>query len=72
MDALAAEEILLAGHYSGSTLCAPSRSVLMTGEEQQREHPVLYGAFSEQGPKQAVRAGKWKLIRAEYRGRWAP
>lgn len=31
IDKLAAQGILFSNHYSGSTVCAPSRSVLMTG-----------------------------------------
>ncbi len=32
IDKLAAEGMLFTDHYSGSTVCAPSRSVLMTGQ----------------------------------------
>ncbi len=32
IDSLAAEGMLFTDHYSGSTVCAPSRSVLMTGQ----------------------------------------
>lgn len=32
IDALAKEGLLFTDHYSGSTVCAPSRSVLMTGQ----------------------------------------
>jgi len=32
IDALAQEGLLFTDHYSGSTVCAPSRSVLMTGQ----------------------------------------
>ncbi len=48
----------------GAEIDGISMLPLMTGDEQQqREHPVLYWAFNEQGAKQAVRAGQWKLIR---------
>jgi len=37
---------------------------LISGDEKdQKEHKVLYWAFNEGRAKQAVRAGKWKLIR---------
>ena len=32
IDKIAAQGILFSNHYSGSTVCAPSRSVLMTGQ----------------------------------------
>jgi arylsulfatase A-like enzyme len=32
LDKLAAEGMIFSNHYSGSTVCAPSRSVLMTGQ----------------------------------------
>lgn len=32
LDRLAAEGMLFTQHYSGSTVCAPSRSSLMTGQ----------------------------------------
>ena len=32
IDRIAAQGILFNNHYSGSTVCAPSRSVLMTGQ----------------------------------------
>ncbi|MDD2600689.1 MAG: arylsulfatase [Kiritimatiellae bacterium] len=37
---------------------------LIAGDESsQAKHKVLYWAFNEGGPKQAIRAGQWKLIR---------
>jgi hypothetical protein len=36
----------------------------MTGNDKdQKQHKVLYWAFNERGAKQAIRTGKWKLIR---------
>jgi len=34
LDQLAADGIRFTSHYSGSTVCAPSRSSLMTGQDQ--------------------------------------
>lgn len=34
-----------------------------TGKGQQEEHEFLYWEFHEEGGRQAVRAGDWKLIR---------
>lgn len=41
LDALAAEGLVFDQHYSGSTVCAPSRAVLMTG--QHTGHAVVRG-----------------------------
>lgn len=59
IDQLAAEGILFLNHYSGSTVCAPSRSVLMTGlhsghtfirgnkeYEPEGQHPLKAEAYS--------------------------
>ncbi len=35
----------------------------LLGEPGQREHDYIYFEFHEQGGKQSVRKGKWKLIR---------
>ena len=35
----------------------------LTGEGEQQEHEFLYWEFHEEGGRQAVRAGDWKLIR---------
>lgn len=37
--------------------------IISGNDEAQKKHNVLYWAFNEGGPKQAIRAGKWKLIR---------
>jgi len=37
--------------------------VIAGNDNAQKKHKVLYWAFNEGGPKQALRAGKWKLIR---------
>ena len=43
IDRLAAEGILFSQHYSGSTVCAPSRSALMTG--MHTGHTVVRGNY---------------------------
>ncbi len=40
-----------------------SFSHLLTGGKPQKTHDHLYWEFHEQGGKQAVRWGKWKLVR---------
>lgn len=47
LDRLAAEGIRFTNAYSGSTICAPSRSVLMTG--QHTGHTTVRGNFGEPG-----------------------
>ena len=37
----------------------------LTGKGEQQEHAYLYWEFEEEGGKQAVRAGTWKLIRLQ-------
>lgn len=37
----------------------------LLGENNQRQHDYLYWEFHEQGAKQAVRKGRWKLIRLD-------
>lgn len=37
--------------------------LLQGNEDAQQKHKSLYWAFNERGPKQALRSGKWKLIR---------
>lgn len=39
----------------------------LTGRGVQREHPFLYWEFHEEGGRQAVRVGQWKLIRQQVR-----
>lgn len=39
----------------------------LTGEGEQQEHDFLYWEFHEEGGRQAVRAGDWKLIRQNIR-----
>src|SRR5690606_14449166 len=43
IDRLAAEGMLFSQHYSGSTVCAPSRSALMTG--MHTGHTVVRGNY---------------------------
>ena len=43
IDKLAAEGMLFTQHYSGSTVCAPSRSALMTG--MHTGHTVVRGNY---------------------------
>jgi arylsulfatase A-like enzyme len=38
----------------------------LTGHGEQETHDHLYWEFHAQGGKQAVRQGKWKLIRLNY------
>jgi arylsulfatase A len=40
----------------------------LLGEGEQRRHEYLYWEFHEQGGKQAVRMGDWKLVRLDVRG----
>ncbi len=53
IDRLAAEGMMLTQHYSGSTVCAPSRSSLMTG--QHTGHTAVRGNLS------AKPEGQWPI-----------
>jgi len=53
IDKLATEGIRFTQHYAGSTVCAPSRSVLMTG--------LHTGHTEVRGNKQAETSGQWPL-----------
>ncbi|TRX70385.1 arylsulfatase [Carboxylicivirga sp. M1479] len=59
LDKMAAEGMLFTQHYAGSTVCAPSRSVLLTGQhtghtpirgnkenEQEGQHPISNSALT--------------------------
>ncbi len=84
IDRMAEEGLRFTRHYSGSTVCAPSRCVLLTGlhtgncsvrgngesmlpiftnEQKQSKQRTLYWEFGEQGGKQSVLQGDWKLVR---------
>ncbi|MDO5035337.1 MAG: arylsulfatase [Porphyromonas sp.] len=39
----------------------------LTGEGEQEQHDFLYWEFHEEGGRQAVRVGEWKLIRQQVR-----
>ena len=39
----------------------------LTGRGEQPEHPYLYWEFHEEGGRQAVRMGQWKLIRQQVK-----
>ena len=39
----------------------------LIGRGEQAEHPYLYWEFHEEGGRQAVRMGQWKLIRQQVR-----
>ena len=53
LDRLAAEGMMLTQHYSGSTVCAPSRSSLMTGQHT--------GHTPVRGNKEVQPEGQWPL-----------
>ena len=53
IDRLAAEGMMLTQHYSGSTVCAPSRSALITGQHT--------GHTPIRGNKEVVPEGQWPL-----------
>jgi len=53
LDMLAAEGMMLTQHYSGSTVCAPSRSALMTGQHT--------GHTPVRGNKEVQPEGQWPL-----------
>ena len=42
IDLLASEGIKFTTHYSGNTVCSPSRAVLMTGQHSGHCYPVSY------------------------------
>lgn len=55
IDKLAEDGMLFTRHYSGSTVCAPSRSVLMTGQDT--GHTPIRGNFEIQPEGQAPLPG---------------
>lgn len=64
IDALATEGLLFTDHYSGSTVCAPSRSVLMTGQHTGHT-PVRgnggKGKRPDGAPAQSLPAGTYTM-----------
>ena len=58
IDRLAAEGLLFTQHYSGSTVCAPSRSALMTG--------LHTGHTSIRGNKEVRPEGQWPIPDSVY------
>lgn len=54
--------------------CTDGRSFLptFTKQNKQVQHAYLYWEFHEDGGRQAVRAGKWKLIRLEVKNKNKP
>ncbi|KPL11289.1 hypothetical protein AMJ85_03955 [candidate division BRC1 bacterium SM23_51] len=65
IDRIATEGLRFTQCYSGSTVCAPSRSCLMTG--MHTGHTTVRGNSARQGVGQAVKApGGWRVpLRAE-------
>ena len=49
IDSLAEKGILFTDHYSGSPVCAPSRSVLMTGQHSGHTYIRDNGEWNERG-----------------------
>ena len=49
IDALAKKGLLFTDHYTGSPVCAPARSVLMTGQHSGHTHIRNNGEWSERG-----------------------
>ncbi len=49
IDALAKNGLLFTDHYTGSPVCAPARSVLMTGQHSGHTHIRNNGEWSERG-----------------------
>ena len=49
IDALANNGLLFTDHYTGSPVCAPARSVLMTGQHSGHTHIRNNGEWSERG-----------------------
>lgn len=80
IDALAKEGILFTQHYAGATVCAPSRSALMTG--QHTGHTPIRGNKKLELPKESITIaeilkengyktgafGKWGLGTAHQEG----
>ncbi|MCH2331746.1 MAG: sulfatase-like hydrolase/transferase, partial [Roseibacillus sp.] len=75
LDAMAAQGMRLTQYYAGSTVCAPSRSVLMTGRHMGRtvvrgnstkpsvlreHHPTVASVLKKAGYRTAC-VGKWGL-----------
>ncbi len=74
IDALAARGMLFTQHYSGSTVCAPSRAALMTGQDTGRtlirgnrndlplgNDTVTLGEMFKQAGYSTAAIGKWGL-----------
>jgi len=58
IDKLAAEGMVFTQHYSGSTVCAPSRSTLLTGQHT--------GHTPIRGNKEVQPEGQWPMPAASY------
>ncbi len=65
IDRLASEGIRFTRHYSGSTVCAPARSSLMTGLDTGRTYLRDNGAFELRPDPQDLTVATW-LKRAGY------
>jgi uncharacterized sulfatase len=53
----------LTGSALPATLDSISFAPTLTGKRRQKRHPFLYWEFYEEGSRQAVRFGHWKVIR---------
>ncbi len=59
----------LTGQQKSWTQCTDGISILptLTGKGKQKKHKTLYWEFHEEGGRQALRRGDWKLVRQKIR-----